>query len=260
MARHVPPEDGAPRTPGLPSPQPGSAAGTQAARPPPRSGRRAGGARALPRLRSPRGASFSSGLSSARREPLLFCSHSSWRLCFAPLGCPLFFRFVGSCSLRFFPPPFTRFVRSPLAFLPCSLFLCSFPSCPARQPPLLFLIAPLLRYFVQFPFPSFRLLTRFGLLSAHFVADPLAVAASSLRSLLLLQRPPRAARRRAGPGAPRSGPCGIRCAQQGLGPAGGSCPTPRAPLGWVPVPGGAAGAARPPPLAGIRGAGPTASH
>lgn len=175
---HLKPARPAPR--GLPSRQPGSAAIRRprarrrvAAAAPGAPGLFAGSARtAAPPFRS-----ACPPLSSSRSFP------SPAR----PLGCVLLswdvpFSSVCFCSHSSFFLSSVYPLRSISAgFFPCSLLLCSLPSGPLASAST-FRCHPAPRCFVQFPFPSFGLFTRCGFLSAPFVADPRAVAASSLRS------------------------------------------------------------------------------
>lgn len=118
----------------------------------------AGGGRASPQFPlAPAASPFRPPLSLNRSLSSPTCLHFPFSLLFCAV--PSSFRFICSCSLRPFPSPVTRFVRSPLAFL---FFLCfvrsSFiPFRSARLADCLDLpfSLPLLPRFVRFLLPSF---------------------------------------------------------------------------------------------------------
>lgn len=189
--------------------------------------------RARPHAASPRGARVSPpSVWPALRSVDSFTSRSHW-----PSVCPSLLSRAVPSVLSLYPLPLpSSFPSSSYPLPPISacfsfslFFLCfvrssftRFPSArlAARRYPSFSL--PLLRCFVRFPFPCFwSSRTRFSVLSAHFVADALAVAGFP-PPLVLPQRSPQRAQRRAGRGAPPTarGPAraaGTRAA--GVGPA-----------------------------------------
>lgn len=262
MARHVPPRRPCRRIPTVMPPQPRGR--RPRARPPAEfQSRRPVGERRpglFPGSPQTRGASVSFGLPPAQLGAFIsfsyLCSFCSFKRSL------LFFRFVCSYSLRPFPPsPVTRFVRSPVAFLFVVFFVLHlFFSVLAQLADCLFLSFSPLSSVALFNF----LFPLFGCCSRSLVFSPRISLLTSSPSLgsspdgsapalpAVCSAPDQSWRPavRAGSGVP----------SRDEGPRGGSCPTPRALPGRVPVPGGSVGAARPPPLAGIRGARTTASH